>query len=82
MADNQSIETIKAIGAIVTPIVLAWIAYLQIKMGKKQTEIHHQINGMQEKLLTATGDARQAAGELKGAADNQAITDAKEQDKK
>lgn len=60
MADNQTIETIKAVGAIVTPIVLAWIAFLQIKSGHrqvkadaKQEEIHRQINGMKEALIIA-----------------------------
>lgn len=73
-----------------TAIIVAGIAALtslatlliNILIAKKQNIIHTQINGMQEKLLTATGDAKKAEGELKGAADNQAITDAKPQDKK
>lgn len=80
MADT--IETIKAIGAIVTPIILAWIAYLQIRIGKKQTIIHGQINGMKTELVEAVRGEAQAKGELKGATDNQAITDAKPQEKK
>lgn len=82
-------ETIKEIGVIVSPIILFIITYLQIRMGKKQNkievkqnEIHKQINGMQEKLITAEKSASKAEGEQKGAADNQAITDAKPQEKK
>ena len=58
------------------------IKVIQSQIQEKQETIHKQINGMQEKLITATGDAKMAQGELKGAADNQAATDAKEQDKK
>lgn len=79
---SDTIETIKAVGAIITPIAIAWIAYLQIKINRKQDTIHHQIDGMQDKLIVAEKSASQTAGELKGAADNQAITDAKPQDKK
>lgn len=75
-------ETIKEVGIIITPIVLAYIAFLQIKIAKKQNVIHGQINGMQEKLIVAEKGISKAEGEQKGAADNQAITDAKPQDKK
>lgn len=66
MADNQTVETIKAVGAIVTPIILAWIAYLQIRGNKKQDVIHAQINGMQEKLIVAEKSASKEIGKEEG----------------
>lgn len=62
MAENSTIEVIKAVGAIVTPIVLAWIAYKQIGLSKKQEVIHGQINGMQEKLIVAEKIASKSEG--------------------
>ena len=82
MADNNTVEVIKSIGEIVTPVAIAFIAYLQIKQGKKQNIIHKEMNGMKSELVEAVRGRAQSEGELKGAADNQAITDAKSQDKK
>lgn len=75
-------ETIKEIGIIVSPIILFIITYLQIRMTKKQAQIHKEMNGMKSELVEAVKGRSQAEGELKGAADNQAITDAKPQEKK
>lgn len=69
MPDNQTIEVIKAVGAVVTPIILAWITYLQIKSGKKQDIIHKEMNGMKSELVEAVKGRAQAEGEIKGAAD-------------
>lgn len=72
-------ETIKEVGAIITPIVLAIIAYLQIKNNKKQEVIHGQINGMQEKLITAEKGISKAEGKEEQRAeskeDNKPIVD-------
>lgn len=87
MADNATIEVIKAVGAVVTPIILAWITYLQIKNGKKQDVIHAQINGMQEKLIVAEKGISKAEGKEEERAeakeDSKSVVDVKivDQDK-
>lgn len=58
----EIVSIIKEIGSIVTPIVLAYIAFLQIKIAKKQDVIHKQVNGMQEKLITAEKGISKAEG--------------------
>lgn len=59
-------ETIKEVGIIITPIILAWIAFLQIRNNKKQEVIHGQINGMQEKLIVAEKSASKEIGKAEG----------------
>lgn len=81
MPDSNTIETIKAVGAIVTPIVLAWIAYLQIKMGKKQDVANKQMDGMKTELVQAVKGQYQAEGELKGKADQKIIEKANQDEK-
>ena len=64
---------------IATPAILSFLTFKrQGRMAIKQDEIHKQINGKMGELIEVT---KQAAT-LKGAADNQAATDAKPQDKK
>lgn len=71
MADNQTVEIIKVIGAILTPIATAIIVLLQIKAGAKQKEIHRQINGMKEALIIAEkGKSKLEGKEEQRAEDN------------
>lgn len=78
------------IGQIITGIVtlgVALIGYLKLRAGQKNVEgkvdtYHKEVDGMKTELVKAVGDAKLAEGQIKGAADNQAITDGKEQDKK
>lgn len=66
MADTQTIETIKAVGAIITPIVLAYIAYKQIGLSKKQDEIRKDVDGKMTQLLEVTGAKERAEGKAEG----------------
>lgn len=79
---KEIVATIKDFIVVLTPIILAWIAYKQIGLSKKQDTIHKEMNGMKSELVEAVRGEAGAKGELKGAADNQALTDAKEQNKK
>lgn len=84
MADNATIETIKAIGAIITPIVLAYIAYKQIGLSKKQDEIRKDVDGKMTQLLEVTGAKERAEGKLEEKAEQKAaVVDVKivDQDK-
>lgn len=85
------------IGQIVAGVVtlgMGTLAYLGIRAGQKKAEVkvdeyHKEVNS-KVSLLIETKDSETAAkeeiaglkGEAKGAADNQAKTDVKEQDKK
>lgn len=55
---------------------------ITILVNKNQNTIKKQMNGMKSELVEAVRGEAQAIGELKGAADNQAATDAKPQSKK
>lgn len=78
------------IGQIITAIVtlgVALIGYLKLKAGQKKVEVkvetyHKEVNGMKSELVEAVRGRAQSEGEQKGAADNQAITDAKPQSQK
>lgn len=74
MADNSTIESIKAVGAIVTPLVLAWIAYKQVSLSKKQEQIHKDVNGKMAQLLDITGAKERAEGKLEGKEEQKAET--------
>lgn len=85
MASNTA-EIITAVGAIITPITVAYLLYLQVRAGKKQDVIHHQINGMQEKMIIAEKAASNAEGNLEGrkeqAAESKPVVDVKIVDQK
>lgn len=49
---------------------------------KKVGDYHREVNGMKTELVEEVRGRAQLEGEKKGAEDNQAKTDAKEQDKK
>lgn len=66
---EKFINSIKAIGEFVTgcsPIAIAYFAWKQNKMSKKQDVIHNQINGMKDQLMKETKDAGLAEGNLAG----------------
>ncbi len=69
------------ISAITGFVSLASLA-MTLLINKRQNGIKKEMNGMKSDLVEAVRGRAQSEGELKGAADNQAITDAKEQDKK
>lgn len=66
MSFKEIIDSIKDIAAALTPIVVAWIAYKQGMLNKKQDVIHKQINGQQELILKISGAEREAIGKEKG----------------
>lgn len=66
MKDIKDILTI--VTTAVTPIALAWIAYMQIKAGQKQKEIGVKVDGMTSKLVEAEKGKADAEGQLKGMA--------------
>lgn len=89
----EYVQIIVALISLAGISVTSYLGYLGIKESKKTTqkveEYHKEVNGKVSKLLeikdaetVAKVDAAGAKGELKGAEDNQAKTDAKEQDKK
>lgn len=53
MTGNELIEGIVKITTALTPFALAWIAYKQVKINKKQDAIHKEMNGMKEALIVA-----------------------------
>lgn len=69
MPDTTLIESIKALGAVITPLGLAWIAYLQIKAGKKTDAIHKEMNGMKDQLVKAEKKVSNQEGNLEGRAE-------------
>lgn len=71
MADSNTTETIKAIGAIITPIILAFITYLQVRMNKKQEQIHKDVNGKMAQLLEVSGVAKKAEGKAEQRAESE-----------
>lgn len=62
MPQNNTIEAIKAIGALLSPFAMIAVAIFQYQMNKRQKIIHGQINGMQEKLVTAEKGISKAEG--------------------
>lgn len=68
MEDTSVIGVIKEIGQIITPIVLAWIALQQVRLSKKQEQIHKDVNGKMAQLLEVTGTAKKAEGKVEGIA--------------
>lgn len=66
MEDSVIIGAIKEIGAIVTPIALAWIAMLQIKLAKKHEELRKEVNGKMTTLLDVSGKKERAEGKAEG----------------
>lgn len=68
-------KDLKDILALLTPVALAIIAYLQVKASQKtkeiqekQKEIGIKVDGMTEKLVTAEKGKSDAEGQLKGMA--------------
>lgn len=89
MGNGNILGIIKEIGIIITPIVLAYIAYKQIKLGTATKSLHKDVNGKIQQLIDTKDEVSiekqktaSLEGEKKGAADNQALTDAKQQSKK
>lgn len=72
MADT--IEVIKAVGAIITPIVLAYIAYKQIGLSKKQDAIRKDVDGKMTQLLEVTGAKERSEGKAEGKQEQRAET--------
>lgn len=61
-------QDLKDILALLTPVILAIIAYLQVKASQKQKEIGVKVDGMTSKLVEAEKGKSAAEGELKGLA--------------
>ncbi len=59
---SEVVETIKAVGSVITPIALAWIALQQFKIRK-------EMNGMKDQLITSEKSASKAEGNLEGRAE-------------
>ena len=74
-----------ALGSVCTALITGAVTIATVVINKRQRiqdgkidSYHKEVDGKMGELLETT----KALGEAKGAADNQAITDAKEQDKK
>jgi len=64
-------------------IVVAWLNTRQNRViTDKVDNYHKEVNGKMGELLRVTGEAEKAKGVKEGSEENQAKTDAKEQDKK
>lgn len=67
--DSKLLDFIKDIlSIVVTPIILAWIALLQVRANKKQNEIGVKVDGMTSKLVEAEKGKSAAEGKLDGLA--------------
>lgn len=65
-------KDLKDILTIITPPILAYITYKQIKMSAKQKEIAVKVDGMTSKLVEAEKGKSDAEGQLKGRDDAKA----------
>lgn len=65
---NTTVETIRDIVSILTPVAIAFIAYKQVQLNNKQKIIGTQIDGMKSELVEAVAGRNVAEGELKGLA--------------
>lgn len=70
--DSNLMKDLKDILTLLTPVAIAWIAYLQIKISAKQKEIGVKVDGMTSKLVEAEKGKSDAEGQLKGRADAKA----------
>ena len=66
----------------ITAVVGGIVTYKIAKLNTKVDSYHKEVNGMKTQLVEEVRAGAQAMGEKKGAEDNQAATDAKEQSKK
>lgn len=66
--DSNLLKDVKDILTILTPIAIAWIAYLQVRANKKQNEIGVKVDGMTSKLVEAEKGKSNAEGQLQAIA--------------
>ncbi len=66
MTFNQLIDGIVKVTTCITPLALALITYLQLKIRNRQRAIHQQINGMQDKLIVAEKSTSRGEGHEEG----------------
>lgn len=69
---NSTIETIKDIVVILTPVAIAFIGYKQAQISNRQKVIHAQIDGMKSELVEAVKGRGEAEGQLAGIAQEKA----------
>lgn len=65
---NSTVETIKDIVTIITPVAIAYIALKQTQLHNKQKVIGVQIDGMKSELVEAVKGRAAAEGEIVGMA--------------
>lgn len=63
---NTTVETIRDIVSIITPVAIAFIAYKQVQLNNKQKVIGTQIDGMKSELVEAVAGKNKAEGKLSG----------------
>lgn len=63
---NTTVEAIRDIVSILTPVAIAFIAYKQVQLNNKQKVIGTQIDGMKSELVDAVAGRNKAEGQLEG----------------
>lgn len=63
---NTTIETVRDIVTVLTPVFIAYIAYKQAIISNRQKVIHTQIDGMKSELVDAVAGRNKAEGQIAG----------------